>query len=703
MSQRYMGSRDKALEVRDEDRLALKYYADGLAKFIGSCQTPMTIGVQGEWGSGKTSLMKLARVELRRRSEEDKAFPVIIDHWFDTWQYGAVGSADVLGVRLLQDLTEEIRRRGKQDDMALFKAADSVWQAARRIAPGVARAVTVGAATTASGGMVDSATLSSALAGGGEALNVGNIRDSFGTLVAHIVQEKTQKAGARVVVFIDDLDRIRPGRAVALLEILKNFMDVDNTVFVVACDYDVVLEGVKELMGIESPTKVRAFFHKIFQVPFEMPTASYSVQPLLREWLEAKLGKSGIGAELAKSLTPLVEAALGTNPRALKRFLNTVDLQCAVDAAYPTEAPCGTDLGAQHMKPVQKWKGKGVNAWVANLLGMFALQSTWPDVADFVLYDALGEREEAVATRRFEQALRTLSRDWNGWNLASSRKGKGELEEEPEEQPEEQLEALLRRTYGGPELKLDWQHPRLEQLSDFAALWFAALDQQVGGVGANTLTADEISWLWRWSQRMVAQRGSGAQRRGKWAFKELARNISPRHADAYLGLLDSVEQWCERNSVLTASYDRYGLWVRLLDITGKPQRFLQYKIERKQLLIKVRAAPSEDIKFGKEGLGELGLALRRCLEEEGFHPQVGYGYINIRFDDGHRDGDTAQMDRLTLAFKELLDGTVQLQPLRVFKQADERGKPPPQTEDGHLTENDELDRDCSSDIEQDES
>lgn len=670
----FTGSCDTALESRDQDRLALKHYADGLAAFISSCQTPMTIGVQGEWGSGKTSLMKLVRAELRRRSEENKDFPAIIDHWFDTWQYGAVGGADVLGVRLLQDLTEEIRKRGSADDMALYKAADSVWRAARRMAPGVARAVTVGAASTATGGVVDAGTLAAALPGGAEGVsNVGEIRNSFSELVSKIVADKAKRTyagkivvGARVVVFIDDLDRIRPGRAVALLEILKNFMDVKDTVFVVACDYDVVVQGVRELMGIEEPAKVRAFFHKIFQVPFEMPCASYSVQPLLREWLEAKVGTKGIGAELAASHTPLVEAALGTNPRALKRFLNTVDLQCAVDHAYPERPKRGSGAAGKHQYRVQDWSPDGVQGWVASLLGMFALQSTWPEVADYVLYDALGERSAKTAGYRFERALRTLSRDWTGWRRPTGDTADPDIEEHPDEQ----LEALLRRTYGGKALSLDWQHPRVEQLSEFALIWFSTLDQRKADDGANYLCEEEIGQLWQWSQRIVAQRGSGATRRGKWAFMEAARQISPAHADAYLGLLDSVEQWCTTNPVLSTSYDRSGLWVGLQGISDRPLPFMQFRIDKKKLLIKVRAAPGEDIKFGLDGISALGQALTRGLRLEGFKTRTAYGYINIDFLRGHKDGDRGQMDRLTLVFKELLDGTAGLQPLRVSRDPD---------------------------------
>ena len=41
------------------DLLETESYAQALAKFAMECETPLTIGVQGEWGSGKTSLLNM--------------------------------------------------------------------------------------------------------------------------------------------------------------------------------------------------------------------------------------------------------------------------------------------------------------------------------------------------------------------------------------------------------------------------------------------------------------------------------------------------------------------------------------------------------------------------------------------------------------------------------------------------------------------
>ena len=48
------------------DRLNVKAYAEALTQFVLTCDTPMAVGIQGEWGSGKSSLMRMVSGPARR-------------------------------------------------------------------------------------------------------------------------------------------------------------------------------------------------------------------------------------------------------------------------------------------------------------------------------------------------------------------------------------------------------------------------------------------------------------------------------------------------------------------------------------------------------------------------------------------------------------------------------------------------------------
>ena len=105
-----LGRPDRPLQSHREDRLSIRPYAAGLASFVQSAETPMTIGIQGEWGSGKTSLMQLVLKQVEKDSKD-----TILTHWFETWQYGASGGGDSLGLLLMRDLCFSLVERVKDE------------------------------------------------------------------------------------------------------------------------------------------------------------------------------------------------------------------------------------------------------------------------------------------------------------------------------------------------------------------------------------------------------------------------------------------------------------------------------------------------------------------------------------------------------------------------------------------------------------
>lgn len=127
----------------------------------------------------------------------------------------------------------------------------------------------------------------------------------------------------RIVVFIDDLDRLIPVKAVELLEVMKLFLDIPGCVFVLACDYQVVVQGMKEKFGVsEGELKGKSFFDKIIQVPFNMPLNQYKVDTYFSGLL-TKLEIDFHNDDIA-TFIDLVDYSVGFNPRGMKRLFNSL-------------------------------------------------------------------------------------------------------------------------------------------------------------------------------------------------------------------------------------------------------------------------------------------------------------------------------------------------------------------------------------------
>lgn len=409
------GNTDLPCDNQAHDALSMARYAQGLARFIRDCSTPMTIAIQGEWGSGKTSLMNMVDDALNALSQSndqskkkttDAPGLTIQTIRFETWPYGAVGEDDALGLYFIASLTNQILNKSTHKVNAAFAesaAKISIW------AKTLAKAVAAAAVNRATLNTVDGSTLMAGLgvAHGRDVLGPqGNIEQlsQIKTQFKRLVQQaaNTENGPERFVIFIDDLDRIRPGNAVALLEVLKNFADVEHCVFVVACDYDVVRQGVASRLGIKDERKVEAFFHKIFQLPFSMPTSQYKIQKILIDFFLRKAAHPNTAAAvgraegMATKLASLVESAVGTNPRSVKRFLNVLDLLACIPKA--DESPDG-GTGAY-----------GGNVWEQQqsslicLVGLVALQTRWPRVAGCL--SILARHSDGDA--RFEEMVRAI-------------------------------------------------------------------------------------------------------------------------------------------------------------------------------------------------------------------------------------------------------------------------------------------------------
>lgn len=129
----------------------------------------------------------------------------------------------------------------------------------------------------------------------------------------------------RVVVFVDDLDRLQPSKAVELLEVLKLFIDCEKCVFVLAVDYEVVTLGIKQKFGANvTEEKGKSFFDKIIQLPFKMPVANYDI----RKYVTNMMRRINIQTdEKEVSLfSDLIRTSIGFNPRSMKRLFNTYEL-----------------------------------------------------------------------------------------------------------------------------------------------------------------------------------------------------------------------------------------------------------------------------------------------------------------------------------------------------------------------------------------
>ncbi len=309
---------DRPKESTEGDLLEIEKYTNGLIQFIESSATPITIGVQGEWGSGKTSLLNTIKEDLSDK-EGAKHYPI----WLNTWEYSLLSSPDETLIKIISGLVSQIGDLTQNQNNETGKKAAAALGTLMKGFGGVMGGFG-GKAIEMAGDAVTSASSSKPSDNSIKALRI-----ALQNVIDEAINNSDKKA---FIFFIDDLDRLDPAVAVSILELIKNLFDLKNCIFVLAIDYGVVIKGLQSKFGVmteENEWEFRAFFDKIIQLPFSMPTANYNIEKYLQSLLvnvnyfaEADLQNK----EILSSIAETVSLSVGTNPRALKRLANSVAL-----------------------------------------------------------------------------------------------------------------------------------------------------------------------------------------------------------------------------------------------------------------------------------------------------------------------------------------------------------------------------------------
>lgn len=300
------GLTDEAATV---DLFNINKHLDGLSRFIKACNTPMTISIQGSWGSGKTSIMKMVEHEI----EKD-----VIPVFFNTWQFSQFDLGNSLAFSMIKVLLNKLH----DNDENFIKRFTLLCGNALTTA---LKAVSIYNCN------IDINKCKENTPDYNYAEQIENLHKHFQEVVDRACEREHKD---RVVIFVDDFDRLVPSKAVELLEVLKLFLDCKQCVFVLAIDYEVVIRGAIEKYGFASYNsekidekernreyeKGKSFFDKIIQVPFKVPVAVYDIKNYLKDGFN-KINLK-IDDDDLQDYIDLCASSIGSNPRSLKRLLN---------------------------------------------------------------------------------------------------------------------------------------------------------------------------------------------------------------------------------------------------------------------------------------------------------------------------------------------------------------------------------------------
>jgi len=326
-------------DFAEKDLIGHQDYCDGLVEMIRDVESSgsFTIGIYGQWGSGKTSMLKQIKKALDESSSED---PAVVTVWFNPWQFVA---EEHLIIPFFHTLIAALETSAKKSEREKVVFSQKLSGFVKKIAH-VPLALVYGMETKVKipflletkfcfDKIMDRQKekedeINAAAAPQKEAAMQAVAKDYESTYynLHRILQDAAADLGVKIVVFIDDLDRCLPEKAVQLLEGLKVLMDLKNFVFVMGVAQEVIERGIRvryrDLYSAgpqeDLPNIEGQYLDKIIQFPFSLPAAD--PDHLKKNILAEQLGK----LKVAEPFIEMVQEALGNNPRTVKRFINAV-------------------------------------------------------------------------------------------------------------------------------------------------------------------------------------------------------------------------------------------------------------------------------------------------------------------------------------------------------------------------------------------
>lgn len=359
-----------------EDLLGYRFHARLLKEIVlDKSMLPTSIGIFGNWGYGKSSLMLLMEKEINEEitkqvAEENN--PRILQVRFNGWQYESYETTKYSLIQVLLDSVEKYL----SDNRDIFDKLDIILKRINLLKLGVLllkkyvwdkipNAIKSNLPTADDlkkcVGVDDITKFQNEFQNEHTSLFVTKFR----TLLESIVEDAKFDS---IIVYIDDLDRCSGEKMIECIEAIKLFLNVKNTAFVLGADERMVERAIKEhypeieqdKRQIYSPFS--DYLEKLIQIPYRLPRLSLNEQYtyilflLLKskypnffnavtkdyndyknkepfgnydaEKMRATLGENKIpDVEALIPIIPMMTRFLNGSPRQLKRFLNTFDLR----------------------------------------------------------------------------------------------------------------------------------------------------------------------------------------------------------------------------------------------------------------------------------------------------------------------------------------------------------------------------------------
>jgi len=295
-------SADRPSSNPQDDLFGHAPFAESLSNSI--CRYPgndgLVLALYGPWGSGKSTVLSYVRHFMEQRSKAEQPVIVTFNPW---WFSGQENLARAFLGQLQAVLPTKSEKFKKLGDL-LGDFAEGV------------------------GGLIDLSGMTGGAAGMiGKFIGMVTKRKPKDVPALKFeISKILREAEKRILVVIDDIDRLTPEETRQLFTVIKALADFPNIVYLLAFDREVAAQAIEQQSGMPG----ERYLEKIIQVPFELPPVDrVALRAALFKRLDEVLGDTSDGLfdqsywmnAFHDGIDPLIQV-----PRDVVRFTNTLSV-----------------------------------------------------------------------------------------------------------------------------------------------------------------------------------------------------------------------------------------------------------------------------------------------------------------------------------------------------------------------------------------
>jgi predicted KAP-like P-loop ATPase len=276
---------DKPINNKKEDKIERSRFAEKLVEEIYAWEDPDTslvIGIYAKWGEGKTSFLNLIKEQIEKNSENTK--PLIIQ--FNPWEYKETKN-------LLNPFIHEVISKLKPDksNKKLIKKLEYYTQVVNCIFPNQEQYLNF-----ISGILFFTVTIGGFFTNFGQKfinsiftrffyclilaitvflkplcntiITIFNINKTYTTKTPEELKKEIRQLliNKKLVIIIDDIDRLSTSEIKQIIKIVKNNANFPNTIYLLAFDREIIEKSLSVQQGVDG----HCYLEKIVNFPYDL-------------------------------------------------------------------------------------------------------------------------------------------------------------------------------------------------------------------------------------------------------------------------------------------------------------------------------------------------------------------------------------------------------------------------------------------------